>query len=188
MTLGLCYLFCFMSIDYFLTDRFINWEMTRHSIVYDAPFLALGGVLFLYKEPISNFVRNHSILTLFVAWGITGIYWFVTETQNGFLFVVTMTLVTASWLCYAIGTNGIVLNNRVTKYLSGISMEIYLCHMACFRVVGFLHLPNYINNIYAVYYISCALTILIAIVVSHVTKYYILPFVSTSLKNKLIIQ
>ena len=43
----ICYLFCFMAVDYFLTDRFINWEMTRHSIVYDAPFLALGGCFYV---------------------------------------------------------------------------------------------------------------------------------------------
>ena len=43
LSLGLCYLFSFMAVDYFLTDRFINWEMTRHSIIYDAPFLGLGG-------------------------------------------------------------------------------------------------------------------------------------------------
>ena len=43
ISLGLCYLFCFMAVDYFLTDKFINWKLTRHNIVYDAPFLALGG-------------------------------------------------------------------------------------------------------------------------------------------------
>lgn len=46
VSLVICYFFCFMAIDYFLTERFINWEMTRHSIVYDAPFLALGGAFF----------------------------------------------------------------------------------------------------------------------------------------------
>lgn len=183
VSLGFCYLFSFMAVDYFLTDKFINWEMTRHSIVYDAPFLALGGVIFLYKDTISKFVRNKHWVVLLLCWLFTCLFWFIPEIQKGFLFVVILTIVTASWLCYAIGTNGIVLNNRITKYLSGISMEIYLCHMACFRVVGYLHLPNYIDNIYAVYFVSCALTILIAIVVSHVSKYYILPFVSTSLKR-----
>lgn len=38
-------------------------------------------------------------------------------------------IVFTAWLIYTIGFKDVMLNNRVTKYLSGISMEIYLCHM-----------------------------------------------------------
>lgn len=177
ISLGLCYLFSFMAVDYFLTDQFINWDMTRHSIVYDAPFLALGGVIFLCKDTISDIVKSHSILSLAVAWLMTCVYWFVPESQSGFAFVITMTVVTASWLCYAIGTSGVVLNNKIVKYLSGISMEIYLCHMMSFRAVQFLHIENYVDNVYIIYWIVSSLTLAVAVAFSHVVKFYVLPFV-----------
>lgn len=39
------------------------------------------------------------------------------------------------WLCYAIGTDSIILNNKIMKYLGGISLELYLAQMLLFRVV-----------------------------------------------------
>lgn len=185
-SVAICYLFCFMAIDYFLTDKFINWEMTRHSIVYDAPFLALGGLIFLYKENIKTIVSKYRWPFLILCIGLTCIYWFIPSTHKGFLFVIVMTSITSAWLCYAIGSNGKVLNNKVVKYISGISMEIYLCHMMCFRAVQFLHIDNFISNIYLVYWITCILTLGMAIVFSHVVKFIILPKIGAIInKNKI---
>ncbi len=172
------YIFSFAAISYFLTDKFINFELTRHNIVYDAPFLLWGGCIFLYKDKIEDFVKNYKIVSLLMAWGLVFVYWFVPITHKGFLFVIVMSLVTVLWLCYAIGTSGKILNNRVVKYLSGISMEIYLCHMMCFRAVQFLHIDSYIHNIYVVYWTTCVLTIVIAVVFCHVVKYMVLPKIS----------
>ena len=122
-------------------------------------------------------MKSHSILSLTVAWLITCVYWFVPESQRGFAFIITMTVVTASWLCYAIGTSGVVLNNKIVKYLSGISMEINLCHMMSFRAVQFLHIDSYVDNTYLVYWIVGILTLAVAVAFSHVVKFYILPFV-----------
>ena len=177
ISLLFCLLFCFIAVDYFLTDRFINWEMTRHCIVYDGPFLALGGIIYLYRFNIRDFVATYRWPFLGLCLGLTCIYWFVPATHKGFLFVIVMSLITASWLCYAIGTEGVVLNNRIVRYLSGISMEIYLCHMMSFRAVEILHVDNYIGNIYAVYWIISFLTLAVAICFSHVVKYYGLPMI-----------
>ena len=183
ISLGLCYLFSFMAVDYFLTDKFINWEMTRHSIVYDAPFLGLGGIIFLYKDKVTELVSCHKWIVLILCLGLTCIYWFVPQSNGGFAFVVIMSVITSSWLCYAIGTNGTVLNNRIVSYLSSISLEIYLCHMACYKVVGFMHLPNYIDNIYLVYWLSCILTLCVAVAFSHVAKFYVLPLIMKIIPN-----
>ena len=39
------------------------------------------------------------------------------------------------WLIYAISVESRILNNKVTYYLSGISLEMYLAQMLLFRVV-----------------------------------------------------
>ena len=183
-SLGLAYLFCFAAISYFLTDNFINWEMTRHSIVYDGPFLVWGGIIFLYRYSIVEIVGKYHVLSLVIAWGMTCIYWFTPQMQGGFSFVVIMTLLTVAWLCYAIGTSGRILNNLIVRYLSGISMEIYLCHMMSFRAVQFLHIEKFIGNIYVVYWITCIITLCVAVAFSHVTKYYVLPQMAKLLGKK----
>lgn len=40
-----------------------------------------------------------------------------------------------AWLCYYISVNSKILSNRIMKYLSGISLEIYLAQMVIFRVI-----------------------------------------------------
>ena len=47
-----------------------------------------------------------------------------------------------AWLLYAIGAKNAFLNNRVARYISNISMEIYLAHMVIFRVI-----EKYISNV-----------------------------------------
>ena len=53
--------------------------------------------------------------------------------------------------------------NKIIDFLSGISMEIYLCHMVMFRVVERLHLENYISDSNLNYVVTSVLTICLAI-------------------------
>lgn len=108
-----------------------------------------------------------------IAWGLTVAFWLV--KTSGFGFVIAMCALCSVWLCYAIGTEGNVLNNRFTHYISNISMEIYLCHMMCFRVVEMLHLEKCISRADIIYLLSCILTLILAITFSHIVKYKVLP-------------
>ena len=81
---------------------------------------------------------------------------------------------------YAIGSKDIVLNNRVAKYLGGIGMETYLCHMMFYRVSSMLHLEKFIHNNDMLYVATCIATLIGAICFSHVIKYYVF----TSIGNK----
>lgn len=78
---------------------------------------------------------------------------------------------------YAIGSKDVVLNNRVAKYLSGISMEIYLCHMMFYRVASMMHLDKFIGQSDVLYIVTCIVTLIGAICFSHIVKFYVFPFV-----------
>ena len=78
---------------------------------------------------------------------------------------------------YAIGSKDKVLNNRGAKYLSGISMEIYLCHMMFYRVASMMHFDKFIGQCDVLYVVTCIATLIGAICFSHVVKYYVFPFV-----------
>lgn len=49
------------------------------------------------------------------------------------------TVVFMPWLMYAISVDSKILSNRIMKYLSGISLELYLAQMVIFRIVEKVH-------------------------------------------------
>ena len=89
-----------------------------------------------------------------------------------------------SWLVYAIGSHSSILHNRIIDYISGISMEIYLCHMMSFRGVSMLHLSRYIQQADILYCLTCLITVVVAIAFSHIVKYKVLPRVEPYMFKK----
>ncbi len=79
-----------------------------------------------------------------------------------------------AWLAYAVGSKDKVLNNCVAKYLSGISMEIYLSHMLVYRAVEKLHIESRITQHDLLYIVTSLLTIAGVICFAHVVKYKVL--------------
>lgn len=81
-----------------------------------------------------------------------------------------MLVVCACYLCYAMGEDRKILDNCITKFISGISMEIYLCHMVIYRIGEKLGLVKVVgDNVYS-YIIMTMITILGAIIFSFVSK------------------
>ena len=170
MVLLLSLAFCYIAIVYFGTPDFVVKPIAKVNIIYSAPFFVAGGMIYLYRLSIKNWVEKHWIIALASCLVLT-VLRFVVDI-NG-LFILPDLLVFAAWLMYAIGSKDIVLNNKVAKYLSGISMEIYLCHMMFFRVASMLHLDKFIHNNDLLYVATCIATLIGAICFSHVIKYYV---------------
>ena len=63
-----------------------------------------------------------------------------------------------------------LLENRITNFISGISMEIYLSHMVIFRVVEKLGLNQIIGNGWIQYIVTDVLVLLGAILFSVAMK------------------
>ena len=98
--------------------------------------------------------------------------WRFTYRGSAFGFVVFDLVLFSAWLMYAIGTKTWVLNNRFTRYISKISLEIYLCHMMAFRVVEKVRLENIIGDRDLLYAVTFLMTLAGAIVFSHIVKFY----------------
>ncbi len=101
----------------------------RENIVYSLPFFVAGGLIFLYKEQLSK-LKWYSFMPItlvaIVAYYIVG--------GN----VYTYLLVSTALLIQAISIGGGY--SKCISFLSGISMEIYLCHMVMFRLIEKLYL------------------------------------------------
>lgn len=177
MVLLLSLIFCYIAIVYFGTPEFVLKPIGKVNIIYSAPFFVAGGMIYLYRRGIKSWVEKHWMIALASCLVLT-ILRFVVDIKG--LFILPDLIVFAAWLIYAIGSKDIVLNNRVAKYLSGISMEIYLCHMMFYRVASMLHLDKFIHNNDMLYVATCIATLIGAICFSHVIKYYVF----TSIGNK----
>lgn len=81
-----------------------------------------------------------------------------------------MMLVRLLLLIYALGVNGGVLLNPVTRFLSSISMEIYLCHMIVFRIIEKAGITHLFGSDVLNYIVTACATIVGVIVFAVVVK------------------
>lgn len=145
--------------EYFFTESFglINYA-ARNNFLYDFVYFAVGGMIYLYKDVIINFVSKNKIVSVIVAIIFTIVYYFV--PQNNIVFTIEMLIIFSLWLCISIGIDNKILDNRITKFISGISMEMYLSHMIIFRIIEKLHLTKLFNNNYISYIVTSCLVII----------------------------
>lgn len=147
------------------------------NFIYDAVFFFAGGLIFLYKEFLEKLSCNHRwLLLMFCLIAVCAYY--MTGRHISLMLILSVLLV-----IYVLGKPRRILQNRVTKFISGISMEIYLCHMVIFRgleKVGCLHLVS--NDILS-YSLTCVLVTVGSIVFSYVMQ-KALKFLSICINKK----
>lgn len=177
-------LLCFIAINYFYSNKFLCFEAIPKNIMYNTPFFVLGGIIFLYKDTIERFVVKYNLIVLGACLMMTVAYWVWASTKHSYLGVIIISAVMGGWLIYAIGSQTKLLHNSFIDYLSGISMEIYICHMLSFRAVSILPLSSYIQQPDMIYWVTCIITLTVAIVFSHICKYWVLPKVELYLFKK----
>lgn len=170
MVLGLSMLFCYIAMTYFSSSDIVVSPIDKKNIIYSAPFFISGGMIYLYRHVIKQWVEKYWLVAMCICLGLT-ILKFVVNVK-GFELLADW-VVFSAWLMYALGAKDIVLNNKIVKYLSGISMEIYLCHMMFYRVAGMLHLDRYVGQCDLLYVLTSVVTLAGAICFSHIVKYYI---------------
>lgn len=126
------------------------FEVGRSNILYSACFFLAGGLIYLYREEIAK-------LNQWIVLGIAGcaviLYYLIGGNAMMCL------LVSSTLLIYAIIKRGGLLENRVTKFFSGISMEIYLSHMVIFRIVEKLGLHRAIGDGWLQYILTVIIVI-----------------------------
>lgn len=111
-------------------------EAGRTNIVYSMVYFMAGGMIFLYRDMLSAFAGRFRWLIVVSCVVSLAAYFFIGGTASRLAFYALL-------LIYSIGgkTHGL-LSNPVTKFLSGISMEIYLCHMVVYRGLEKLELTH----------------------------------------------
>ena len=137
------------------------FEINRTNILYSACFFIAGGLVYLYRNEISK-IKAWQILSVM---SITIVVYYL---LNGNVFMCL--LVSVVMLLYAITSNVKVLDNKIAKFLSGISMEIYLCHMMVFRILQKMKITNIFGNGWIQYFITVILTLIGAIIFAIIVR------------------
>ena len=146
-------LYNFVCAEYF--------EVGRSNILYSACFFLAGGLIYLYRKElakISPCIAAVLAIISIVAYFLMGGY-----SMN--CLAVSMCL-----LVFAITATGRILENRITRLFSGISMEIYLSHMVLFRVIERLGLNTRFRNGWLQYLITVVLVLATTVIFSVVMK------------------
>ena len=135
ISLGISIMVSLFCSFYYFTDQFvIEGFEDRQSFLYCAPFFLAGGVVYLNRDAIKGFISRRRWLCLAGCAGLSAAWYFVPAGNSGIWMLKNLILFSA-WLMYAISVNSRVLSNKVMKYLSGISLELYLAQMVMFRFV-----------------------------------------------------
>lgn len=152
---------------YFLdTNHVIEGFRNRTNFAYCAMFFVSGGILYLYRDIISKKVDKYRLFVMTAAWAATLSYIFRPDGCSIILRNLWQLLIFVIWVCYAIGTNGKILCNACTKFISGISFEIYLCHMIVFRLVEKLGLHYMFGKRWIAYLFTVSIVIIGAMIFS----------------------
>lgn len=170
-------IFTVICIAYFYKPPFVNAEsqpMHLHNILYFMPFFLMGGVIYLYRESI-ELIFNHkkAVSIVFTVLVSVGYFIAVDAIQSYYLRFFLTLVVFSIWLMFAISTNSAILSNKVTRFLSKISLEMYLAQMFIFRGIQMAHLENYISNDTLLYILVAFFTVVLLIPFTYITKFYI---------------
>lgn len=131
----------FFSID-FVTESF----MASHTFIYCIPLFIGGGLVYLYREDVQKICRRFRWWTLTACLTVTALWYIIPSKTNGIVFFIKSLILFCMWLSYAVGVDSKFLSSKPMKFLSGISMEMYLAQMVIFRVIEKLHMLYVFGN------------------------------------------
>lgn len=150
---GLSVVWHFMCLYYF--------GASRANVLYSACFFLAGGMIYLYREQIERWNK----------WAAAGlvlsaavVYYVIGRNTAACL------VLSAAFLIYAVSDQGKLLNNRITKFIGGISMELYLSHMVAFRLAEKLKLTSALGDGWEQYIFSVIIVLCGAAVFSLVLQ------------------
>lgn len=157
-----------------------TFSTVGQSIIVFSPRFVAGALIYLYKDTIALHIKNappiNQCLFRILLLTMIGIAYYIMTFNSLILnaFIVLLLLYSVSFEKYPI------LDNKITKVISDVSMEIYLSHMFIFRCLEMFHLTTIIESVAVNYLVILFLVFWGAFIFSYVVKFYVLPFILNS--------
>lgn len=165
------------DIYFFDRNHVVGGFSAKTNILYCAVYFMAGGVIFLYRDKLSEFSKKYKTIVI-VGWLvlIVGYFW----GGDSVFMIVTFCAVA---LIYALGCKQGVLINPVVRFFGDISFEIYLCHMVIYRILEKMRLTHFFGDTLFSYIFTVIMTIIGASIFSLCVKSF-LNKVRSNLKRK----
>ena len=130
------------------------FNLSRGNFAFSFCFFLIGGLIFLYKDRIERLSWWHFIVLISIS---IVLYYLKTST-------ITRGLLTASILALAVSLD--IRPFKPVSFISGISMEIYLCHMVIYRALERMNFIDVLGGGIVQYLITCLVVFIGACVMS----------------------
>lgn len=150
----------FVCSRHYFANPFVQEIGERHYFIWCMPLFMGGGIMYLCRKVISDFCKKFRCLLLAFCGTCTVLYYIIPQQIGDFNIIFYKNFILYSlWLIYAIGVDSKVLGNRVMKFISAISLEIYLSHMVVFRFMEKIHVEYLFgDDRWISYIVLCLLT------------------------------
>lgn len=146
----------FICMRYFFTEQFVTSSFwARRNFLYCAVYFAVGGLLYLYSSELEKLSeKKWAMLMLLI---IPVVVWFcipVNTRNEDYIFTASQLTIFSTWIIGALNRTIKLFANKAIKFISDISVEIYLSHMMFFQVAKKLGLV-FLTRINLMNYIIC---------------------------------
>lgn len=141
-------IYAFVVNDYF--------DLGKVDFLFCACYFMGGAWLFLNKEKIEQKGRRFSLLLAIIVLSII-FYACVFKMKCALNVVQYILFLIICMYAIVVSNERTLLSNKIVGFLSGISLEVYLCHMIVYRIVEKLHLLHIFKSAISSYILVCIL-------------------------------
>ena len=179
ITWVICLIYNYLCTSYYFDmNHMVSSYSARSSFIYCAVYFVSGAMLYLYREEIE---RTKNLLWLIIGGLMIVAYY------NGSTVISEIGLSVALVASAISKKNGsIILNNKATKVVSSISLEVYLCHMVIYRLLEKMKIIHVFGEPIYDYMLTSILTVVGAIIFALVVRWGINIFVKFFAKKKVV--
>lgn len=161
LTTGVFLIIHFICIKYFFTEEFVTSSFwARRNFLYCAVYFAVGGLLYLYSNELEKLSEKKTVMSPLLI--IPVVIWLcipVKIRNQDSIFTILQLIIFSTWIMGGLNRKIKFFANRAIKFISDLSVEIYLSHMVFFQVANKLGLVSLTQN-NLINYIICVVFVL----------------------------
>lgn len=141
LTFAVCVFYNLSEQLYFLdSSHVVKGYQSHTNFLFCSMFFCAGGLIYLYRNEFMTYVKKCRYGYLLAILLMTIASFYVWPQISGLVEPFVCLIIFSLWVIYAISTESIILNNKWVTFISGISLEIYLCHMFVYRILEKMHI------------------------------------------------
>ena len=157
LSFALSIVFNLLCSYYFFDSAHMPTFDYRSNIVYAAPYFFAGGLIYLYRDTLSGLLNRFKYVVLLLVIGSVVLMYVCGISLWTLLLAFSLIVI------YALREKSPLLENKITSFLGGLSMEIYLSHMIFFRILQKIKLTNLFSNDILSYILTVIITLVLVV-------------------------